>query len=923
MPFELITGPVNAGKTSRILAAFRDALPRREGLLVVPSEGSALELRRHLLGLIPPCPAGEAAPAGILGDAVLSWRQLVERLAAPSRLVLSPLQMAVLVHRLLEAHPLRYFRLRRHSLGIARQFARTILALKQNGIDPKRLRGILATRGSLRENDLLTTSERYEEELAARGFSDEGDLSSLALEALDRGPPPFLDGIRLLAFDGFHRFAPGGLSMLRMLKKKLPRTRIAVAFPAPSSPDSLSAAALEKGLLSLAPLADATVPCRAGGGDEPHLCVFTPRSPVQEARAHARMIAEAIRGGTPPEEIVLAVREPTPFLAAFLREAKSEGLCRQGSEPFAPMEAPLLHELLSPAEVASWPEEADARAYADRFAGAILSRGAVDRFRGAIEEAGGRRAEIARSLSALGGLEDVLRTLRVAAELAGHRDVRREFFLELAFSSLSREGTISAVGRSLPIRCVDIDDGLALPASHVFLPRMVEGAFPRAAGERMFFAEADCLASDPDPTVDEIFPTPEEELAAEAYRFETFLAKCSGTAACTFSLIDEGGAENAPSSFLDGSPDPEPLEAFFPPAPSDAAWASRAERLLTIERERAEGKPGIHGAFCGILEDAAARGLVRERFTREALSPTRLERYAECPFAFFAEKVLGLSEPEEETPEIQPKDRGTILHAVLERFYRDHLKDFRRAAGDARAERELSAIAGRLLDQAFEEHAALVGRASPALAPLERRSMRLMIEQAILLELAEARSLEDPLSPVACEWAFGSGADKALEIPVPGEAPARIGGRIDRIDADEHRSRFLIVDYKTGRRVESVRGNILRGLHLQLPLYAEAVKRFLFPHALPLGGLLLAVSAAEKRHGFVRKSYDRIHYAVGRARSAMADEEWDAALAAALAAAAEHVRRIRNGHFPAGGDAPCPRQCAYATACRHRGARAH
>src|SRR5207245_2708750 len=56
---------------------------------------------------------------------------------------------------------------------------------------------------------------------------------------------------------------------------------------------------------------------------------------------------------------------------------------------------------------------------------------------------------------------------------------------------------------------------------------------------------------------------------------------------------------------------------------------------------------------------------------RHGVSPTALERYAQCPFKYFAEKVLRL-EPLETPDSVLVPDaraRGTLCHAILRLFY--------------------------------------------------------------------------------------------------------------------------------------------------------------------------------------------------------------------------------------------------------------
>lgn len=926
MPVQLLLGPEGSGKTQSLLGDLSAAIPRGKGILIVPTEAMARELRRHLLLSDGPYShtsrSKKNRSAALMGDVVIPWNRFIEKIADARCPVLSNTQAVLLLHRLLERHPLRYFRMKRRSLGLARQFAETILALKRNGIDSKRLAGLLATRGSLKENDLLTLFARYEEELGSRHLLDEGDLPSLALDRICEGCAPLLAGKDLILFDAFHAFRPGQMAAIGALKKALPRADIRIAFPQ-AERDTIGAAFLEEGGARLVKLADAVVSLKRGRRPKPEINVCTARSPIQEARAHARMIAEACEERISPEEIALVFRSGAPFLQLFCEEAAASGLLSPDAIPAGPMQAAPLHELFSPAVVEAWPEEALPASYASCCEEFLRGRRSIAAWSEELSDGGAERTAVSESLGAVAALEELLREIAAAAALTEVGPISRDAFVELATSELSARGGSPPARGNIPCRLVPFEAGLSLPVRRLFLPQMAEGTIPRFQGERLFFSEADRLAADPDPVLDWIFPAGEEALAAEALLFDGLLAKGIERILITYPQIDEGASEAAPSSFLDDLPEAIPFPLFPAGAPiADPGREKRRDRMIAIERAR-EVQDDSHPEHRGLITSTAARALVRERFTREALSPTRLERYAECPFVFFAEKVLGLSPLEEESPEMAPKDRGTILHALLERLYRDHLDLFRKAIIDPAAEKKISAVMGELLDAVLAEHASLVGHAAAALAPLSREAIRTMAWQVVALELAEARGLPAPLLPATCEWAFGTSTENALAIPVEGDRPALIGGRIDRIDTDERRRRFLIVDYKTGAKVEAVKNDILSGRHLQLPLYAEAVHRLLFPDALPLGGLLLAVQQGEKRHGFVRREFNGTHYDVGRAHSAMDDGAWEKAIAAALSAAALFAGQIRAGQFYPKPPEGCPRHCDYDETCRYIGRGAH
>jgi RecB family exonuclease len=101
----------------------------------------------------------------------------------------------------------------------------------------------------------------------------------------------------------------------------------------------------------------------------------------------------------------------------------------------------------------------------------------------------------------------------------------------------------------------------------------------------------------------------------------------------------------------------------------------------------------------------------------------------------------------------------------------------------------------------------------------------------------EVREIADSgLIPGAFEARFGTmmyglgdedpelSNDEPLTLDADGRA-IKLLGRIDRIDWDEARSRFRVIDYKTGKHYKK---NVFdRGESLQLPIYLHAAARML------------------------------------------------------------------------------------------------
>ncbi len=911
MPVTLITGPIGSGKTSALMARFSEAQARDAGLLIAPTEAAAAALRQRWA-----ISGGESA---LLGHRIIGWGRFVQLLADAQDYLLTPLQQALFLFPILGDHPLRYFRRDRPSMGIASQFASTIALLHRNGITPARLRTLLETRGSLKENDLLTVYERYAEALTHSHLLDEGCLLPLALKHVQRAEASLLQQIDTILFDEFIRFEPGAVELIDAIKTAVPKANIAIALTTSTEEKTLEGKLYEKTRATLEPIADRSESLPPRPAPAIDISVHSIRSPRQEARFIAHVLEGECKDAA--STIVLAVRGDTPFVSLLLPELDEHSLATDLPTGSTALASPLVHRLLSEETLEKWPAQARLIEYAQLCAAFVRDSNVLEASNAELATHADERRAIARTLAAASTIEQTLAECTLTERLIDLPAVSRECFVGLLLKAFTHDHASPAtLTRHLPFELASFEAGLAGDTDVVMIPNLVEGTIPRVQTERLFFSDADRLSPDPDPIIDALLPNTEELLAMEAHAFATFCAKCKKRLVLTSAVVNENGAETAPSSFLDRMPEgiPEPPIAPQPSASLAPDWGAIMAQRIAIERARA-GTSDAHSSFRGMIEENEAKALLRQRFTESRFSPTSLERYAGCPFQFFVEKVLGLKPLEEELPELQPKDRGTIVHRLLERFYQECTEAIARARIDRAQEEGLKEKLNAILIEVEVEHAALVDAQAPGLKSFSREAILNMAWQVVQAELGEAREISQPLEPAAFEWTFGKTPETALAVPVENDAPALVRGQVDRIDIDANTSAFLVVDYKTGASITSKKKDILEGRHLQLPLYVEAIRQFLYPSALPLGGLLIGVMEATKVHGFVRKSFNNIHYAIGRYASAVDDETWDEMMHATLAFVGTYAAGIRGGAFSAAPAKGCPRHCDYKDICRYAG----
>lgn len=269
-----------------------------------------------------------------------------------------------------------------------------------------------------------------------------------------------------------------------------------------------------------------------------------------------------------------------------------------------------------------------------------------------------------------------------------------------------------------------------------------------------------------------------------------------------------------------------------PPGPGVAAWEARrsGDRYSVYE---------------GIVDPGA---LVRleQQLPAEGLSPTRLETYAGCPFRFLVENVYAVRRRSADRFGGDPRDRGSLVHEVLERFLRAVSDDG--PPDEARRDEQLA-----ILDDTIDTVFASYQERMPPFAAVRdqtRTAIRADLHRWWELETADAGSAAAPRwKPLMFEVPFGRAGDNSEvaheSVRIDTDAgPVELSGRIDRIDISADGTSFRVVDYKTGNPP-------LPGAApgLQLPIYVRA--------AASITGLSVDAGSAEYFHVTRRAGYAR------------------------------------------------------------------
>jgi RecB family exonuclease len=215
--------------------------------------------------------------------------------------------------------------------------------------------------------------------------------------------------------------------------------------------------------------------------------------------------------------------------------------------------------------------------------------------------------------------------------------------------------------------------------------------------------------------------------------------------------------------------------------------------------------------FDGNLSGVAPPDYTASGFTSSA---TRLQTFAECPHAFFMQYLLGVEvvENPERTLEMNPLDKGSLIHEILEKFAREQIVAGRSGPWKGAEQNRLLAIA----EEKFNEYAdrGVIGR------PLFWRR-----DRARILADLERFAASDEGRPLHAELPFDG-----ILYPLPDGRSVRFRGVMDRIDDTGQRS-ARVTDYKTGStygyELLSASDPHQGGTHLQLAVYGTATRQLL------------------------------------------------------------------------------------------------
>jgi ATP-dependent helicase/DNAse subunit B len=370
---------------------------------------------------------------------------------------------------------------------------------------------------------------------------------------------------------------------------------------------------------------------------------------------------------------------------------------------------------------------------------------------------------------------------------------------------------------------------------------------------------------------------------------------------------------------------PEPrIKRLLTLARNDGFLSPTALRRIEIERERAGP---YFGSYDGEISDPHLLELLRRRFGPDYVhSASGLGVFGNCPFRFFAQRVLKLEPRGEAALDLQAIDAGKLLHDILRRFFERH----RRQALNTLNQRELRDELGQIADKVFDEHERVVPPLNKQIWKIDREIRKILLDQVLLYELGmQEETADKQVVPALFEVAFGGmrsaakdpeSTDQPLELTrgtLIGNETIKVSGQIDRVDVAADNT-VIAYDYKLS--VGASMSDITSGRNLQLPIYLEALEKLILPDQPIAGGGYYIIRGGSNRRNQGLYRATKLNYLKLRARnSVLNDEEWQSVRQEVLETIWKFLDGMRAGRFrvdPSERLKTC-RFCDFSAVCRY------
>lgn len=232
---------------------------------------------------------------------------------------------------------------------------------------------------------------------------------------------------------------------------------------------------------------------------------------------------------------------------------------------------------------------------------------------------------------------------------------------------------------------------------------------------------------------------------------------------------------------------------------------------------------------------------------RSQFNISALEDYQKCPYQYYARHYLKLGPKETEDLDVPPDVRGSFVHRVMQKLLEENLNLYEESVEYDLYLNQLIEKAKQIIEEQKLKDAFLSQASEPIREFFCERALSVIGEQ-LKEEINLIREQKKKTIPRYFEWPFGKRNIPPLRIKKD-QADVFVSGRIDRIDVNEDKKTFSVIDYKTGELTTGAK--LKQGESLQIPLYLMAVQKHLLKNYQPAAGLFIGFKDLAKKSGMI------------------------------------------------------------------------
>lgn len=264
------------------------------------------------------------------------------------------------------------------------------------------------------------------------------------------------------------------------------------------------------------------------------------------------------------------------------------------------------------------------------------------------------------------------------------------------------------------------------------------------------------------------------------------------------------------------------------------------EDVFSWYKEREEFNNRSGHIFAGLnysnTGDEIGRQKIKELYSTDSgrllFSVSRLEKYAECPFAYFVQ--YGLKAKDRKIYEFTAPDLGSFMHGILDDFTKK-VKSEKISWSELTADK-CRQIVGELVDIKLKEESDSILNSSKKYRYFTDRFKRVITKSVSVISEQMRKGQFEVFSN---EFEFGKYKDGSpIKLDLPSGEEVYLTGRIDRIDTlqMDGNTYVRVIDYKSGSKKFDL-NELYYGLQIQLLVYIDAVlknsKYILHTQAMP------------------------------------------------------------------------------------------